>query len=92
MKPVAPTQIRIRLSPEAMAKYQQIPPLARQRLVSLILMAAAERVDLGEVLAMRKVLVNLGTLLNQSLRTSWGLSADGAAASEVVRVLRRLVS
>jgi hypothetical protein len=75
-----------------MAKYKKIPPLARQRLISMILVAEAEKFDLGELLAVRMVLVNLGTLLNQSLRTSWGQTSDGVAASELVGVLRRLVS
>jgi hypothetical protein len=92
MNAAASTQLRIRLSSEAMAKYKSIPPLARQRLVSMILVAEAEQVDLKELLGLRKVLVNLGTLINQSLRTTWGQTTDGAAASELVRVLRRLVS
>jgi hypothetical protein len=57
----------------------------------MILAAEAERIDLKELLALRPTLVNLGTLLNQSLRTSWGQSVDGATADELVRVLGRLV-
>jgi hypothetical protein len=82
----APTQLRIRLTPEAMSRYKNVPPLARLRVVSFILNTHAEGIDLGELLAMRKVLVNLGNLLNQSLKTSWGKSTDAAAAIEVVRV------
>jgi hypothetical protein len=92
MTTASPTQLRIRITPQAMVKYRDLPPLARQRVVSMILSAEAERVDLNELLAMRKVLVNLGTLLNQSLRTSWGQATDGTAAADLVGVLRRVVS
>jgi hypothetical protein len=90
MNATAPTQLRIRLTPEAMRKYKDIPPLARLRVVSFVLQSHAEGIDLRELLAIRKVLINLGILLNQSLKTSWGKSTDGAAASDVVRVWKGL--
>jgi len=58
----------------------------------LVLAAHAEGIDLVELLALRKVLINLGTLLNQSLKTTWGQTTDAAAAGEVVRLLRRLTA
>ena len=90
MSTPAPNQLRIRLTPEAQSRFKDIPPLARLRVVSFILNSHAEGIDLGKLLAMRKVLINLGNLLNQSLKTSWGKSTDAAATSEVVRVWKML--
>jgi hypothetical protein len=92
MNAPTPTQLRIRLTPEAMSKYKDIPPLARLRVISFLLNAHAKDINLGELLAMRRVLVNLGNLLNQSLKTSWGKSTDAAAASEVVMLLKGLTT
>jgi len=88
MNTTAPTQLRIRLTPDALRRYRHIPPLARQRVVAFVLSSHANEIDLVELLAMRKVLINLGNLINQSLKTSWGKSTDAAAASEVVRLMK----
>jgi hypothetical protein len=92
MKTNGSSQLRIRLSPAAAKHYADIPPLARSRVISFILNMHAAKVDPAELLSSRHVLVNLGTLLNQSLRTSWGKSSDAQAASELVRVLKGLTS
>jgi len=80
-------QLRIRLSPGVAARFEALPPLARARAVSMLLGAQSEGVDLPTLLQLRGELARLGTLLNQSLKTSWGRSTDAQAASEVVRIL-----
>ena len=80
-------QLRIRLSPGAAARLQELPPIARSRVVSMLLGAQAEGVDLPALLGMRSELTRLGTLLNQSLRTSWGSSTDSLAAERIIKML-----
>ena len=84
-------QLRIRVSPQIAAQFEGLPPRARGQAVSLVLGAWAGGLDLRELLKLRQVLVNAGNLLNQSLRTSWGKSADAEAAAQLVRLLRRVV-
>jgi len=81
------TQLRISLSPGAAARLQKLPPIARSRVVSMLLGAQAEGVDLPALLGMRSELTRLGNLLNQSLRTSWGSSTDALAAERVIKIL-----
>jgi hypothetical protein len=82
-------QLRIRITDEAGKVYLDLPPLARGRAVSMILLWAARRINLVALLHLRGELVRLGTLLNQSLRTSWGRSCDGEAARKIVKILER---
>jgi hypothetical protein len=91
MKPITNTQLRIRLSPNATQRYAALPPVARMRVVSLILNAAAMKVDLNDLLSLRRPLVNTGNLLNQSLRLSKGPTANSEATSTVVAALKGLV-
>lgn len=81
------TQMRIRVSPGVARKLSTLSPRARCRAVSMMVAAAMEGVDLGELLAMRKELTSLGNLLNQSLRASWGAAADREALRAVVTKL-----
>jgi hypothetical protein len=84
-------QLRIRLSPQIAAQFEALPPRARGQAVSLVLAAWVSGLDLGELVKIRRVVVNTGNLLNQSLRTSWGRTVDAEAATQLVRLLRRVV-
>jgi len=85
-------QLRIRVSPQVAEQFEALPPRARGQAASLVLGAWASGLDLGELTKIRQVVVNTGNLLNQSLRTSWGRSVDAEAATQLVRLLRRVVS
>jgi hypothetical protein len=85
-------QLRIRLGNEAWQQFHALPPRARGQAVSLILGAWGLGVNLRELLAVRQDVARASNLMNQSLKTSWGKSADGVAASEMVRVFRRVLS
>lgn len=84
-------QLRIRVTHQIAAQFEALPPRARGQAVSLILGARASGLDLQELLKLRQVVVNTSNLLNQSLRTSWGRTVDAEAATELVRLLRRVV-
>jgi hypothetical protein len=81
------TQMRIRVSPDVARRLLALSPRARCRAVSMMVGAAMEGVDLGELLAMRKELSSLGNLLNQSLRASGGAAVDREALRAVVTKL-----
>ena len=57
----------------------------------MMISATMENLDLGELLAMRREMVALGNLLNQSLRLSWGGSVDESALRGVVEKLGGLL-
>ena len=71
--------------------FEDIPPLARSKVVAMVLADAAGHVDLLSLLELRKTLLNLGALLNQSLATSWGKNCDAQAASNIVKILREYI-
>jgi len=89
--PTASKQLRIRTSEDVAVRLLTLSPRARSRAVSLMVAAALERVDLAVLLEMRRELVSLGNLLNQSLRLSWGTAVDRDALREVVLKLGRLL-
>jgi hypothetical protein len=84
------TQLRISILPEAAAYYRTIPRTLQKRVISTILAAHAMKIDLNALLETRKVLVTCGSLLNQSLRTSWGKAVDHKALDEALRIIRGL--
>jgi len=84
------TQVRLRLPREIASGLRVLPVSARHRAVAIMLRAQMEKIDLGALVAMRGELVALGTLLNQSLRTSWGQETDREAAETVVTKLHGL--
>jgi hypothetical protein len=89
--PTTSKQLRIRTSEDVAVRLLTLSPRARSRAVSLMVAAALERVDLAVLLEMRRELVSLGNLLNQSLRLSWGTAVDRDALREVVLKLGRLL-
>jgi hypothetical protein len=85
-------QLRIRLTEGVWRQFHDLPPRARGQAVSLILGAWGLGVNLRELLRVRQDVARASNLMNQSLRTSWGKSADGVAASEMVRLFRRALT
>ena len=84
-------QIRIRLTDQTARRLLTLSPRARCRAASLMISATMDNIDLDELLAMRRELVALGNLLNQSLRLSWGASVDESALRGVVKKLGGLL-
>jgi hypothetical protein len=82
-------QLRIRLPKSQAAMWLALPPSVRSKAVAMVL-GAVGNVNLAELASVRRELVNLGTLLNQSLRVSGGRSVDDDALKACVELLSRL--
>ena len=82
-------QLRVRLPRSQAARWLALPPPVRAKAVALV-MATAGNIDLAELAAMRRELINLGTLINQSLKLSHGSTINEAALNECVSLLSRL--
>jgi len=61
-------RLRIRITDEAGERLAALRPVLRSQVVAMMLEAHGLGVDLAELLATRRELVRLGTLINQSLR------------------------
>jgi hypothetical protein len=85
------TQIRVRLPGINASKWLELPPSSRAKAVAVVLNAWGE-IDLKELVAMRRELVNLGTLLNQSLAVSYGQGVDEKSLSQCVGLLKKLTN
>lgn len=72
------------------ARWLQLRPGVRAKAVALVLTAAAERVDLGELVTIRSDLRDLAAVLNLALRASGGLAHDHFALAEIIARLDRL--
>lgn len=83
------TQIRVRLPQSQAQKWMTLPPTSRAKAVALVLNAAGE-INLAELVKYRRELVNLGTLLNQSLAASHGHRVDEATLGQCVSLLKKL--
>jgi hypothetical protein len=83
-------QLRLRLPSDIVTQLRGVPIPVRNQLVALMLRAQIHKIDLPELIAMRKELVSLGTLINQSLRSSWGRETHREAAKAVVVKLQTL--
>lgn len=83
-------QVRLRLPREIASGLRVLPVSARHQAVGIMLRAQMEKIDLTALVAMRGELASLGTLINQSLRTSWGQETDREAAETVVARLKGL--
>jgi hypothetical protein len=82
-------QIRIRLPGEEAVRYLALPPRERSIAVAMIL-RSVDGIDLKTLVVMRNELVNLGTLINQSLRVSQGKSVNEIALTDAVKLLKTL--
>lgn len=83
------TQIRVRLPSSQAQKWLVLPPSSRAKAVAMILNAAGE-LNLAELVKYRRELVNLGTLLNQSLEASHGQQVDEITLGQCVALLKKL--
>ena len=84
-------RIRIRIPDDVGSRLAALLPTLRAHVVATVLGAHTKGVDLAELLGTRRELVRLGTLLNQSLRTSRGLMADPAAVERAAEIVSALV-
>jgi len=80
-------RIRIRINDDMGERLASLRPVLRGQVVATVLEAHAAGVDLAELLAVRRELARLGTLLNQSLRVSRGLLPDAAAVQEAASLI-----
>jgi len=80
-------RIRIRINQELGERLATLRPVLRGQVVATVLEAHAAEVDLAELLAARRELVRLGTLINQSLRASRGSLPDAAAVQEAADII-----
>ena len=83
-------RIRIRLQNEMGERLAGLRPVLRGQVVATVLEAHAAGVDLAELLAVRRELVRVGTLLNQSLRASRGALPDAAAVRDAAQIITAL--
>ena len=83
-------QLRVRLPRDEAEKWLTLPPTSRAKAVALVLRSAGN-IDLKRLVGMRRELVNLATLLGQSLEASCGQTVDGNALNECVRLIKQLV-
>jgi len=82
-------QLRIRLPKSQAAMWLALPPSVRSKAVAMVL-GSVGSVNLAELASMRREMVNLGTLLNQSLCVSRGRSVNDDALKACVSLLSRL--
>ena len=82
-------QLRIRLPKSQAAMWLALPPSVRSKAVAMVL-GTVGNVNLAELASMRREMVNLGTLLNQSLCVSHGRSVDDNALKACVALLARI--
>jgi hypothetical protein len=82
-------QLRVRLPKAKAALWLALPPSVRAKAVAMV-MGAVGDINLVELAAMRRELVNLGTLMNQSLCVSHGRSVDDDALKACVALLSRI--
>ena len=85
------TQIRVRLPNNQAQRWLDLPPTYRAKAVAMVLNAAGE-IDLNQLAKQRRELVNLGTLLNQSLANSHGSSVNEKALVQCVDLLKKLTA
>ena len=84
-------RIRIRLTEEMGNRLAGLRPVLRGQVVATILESHGRGVELAELLAMRRELARLGTLINLSLRTSRGVLTDAAAVQKAAAIIAALV-
>jgi len=84
-------RIRIRLTEEMGQRLAGLRPVLRGQVVATILESHGLGVELAELLAMRRELARLGTLINLSLRTSRGVLTDAASVQKAAAILAALV-
>lgn len=83
-------QLRVRLPANHASQWLLLPPTVRSKAIA-ILLSSANKIDLLELVNMRRELSNLGNLLNQSLSISRGQTVDEAALNSCIKLLSSLL-
>ena len=83
-------QVRLRLTPTLATQLHALPHRARAEAVALTLNASLAGIDVARLLGYRQQLVNLGNLINQSLRVSRGQLVNLVALQQAMAVLKQL--
>ena len=83
-------RIRIRIDDEIADRLADLRPVLRSRVISTILAAHTNRVDLAALLAIRQELKRLGTLINHTLRISSGTVSDLDAVRSAANIINSL--
>jgi hypothetical protein len=83
-------QLRLRLPSDIVTHLRGVPIPVRNQLVAVMLRAQIHKIDLPALIALRTELASLGSLINQSLRSSWGRETHREAVTAVVVELQKL--
>jgi len=83
-------RLRIRIPDQAGERLAVLRPVLRAQVVATVLESHSNGIDLAELLAMRRELSRLGTLINQSLRVSRGVLTNTAAVEKAAAILTAL--
>ena len=83
-------QVRLRLTPAVATQLAELPHTTRAEVVALLVNAGLNGIDATCLVGQRQELVNLGRLLNQSLRVIRGHAFDVASAYRAVAILNSL--
>jgi len=84
-------QVRLRLGQHAATQLRELPARVRSEVVTLTVNAALAGVPVAQLVGYRQQLVNLGNLINQSLRASRGRVADVVAVERAADVISKLI-
>lgn len=83
-------QIRLRLTPSAAEQLAGLHYTVRAEIVALLVTTGLMDVDPAQLVGARQELVNLGRLLNQSLRVACGTAFDVSVAQRAVSIINAL--
>jgi hypothetical protein len=83
-------RLRIRIPNDVGERLAGLRPVLRGQVVATMIEAHALGVDLGQLLATRRELAHLGTMLNQTLRRSRGVLTDAATVQEAAGIIAGL--
>ena len=84
-------QVRLRLGQNAATQLRELPARVRSEVVTLTVNAALAGVPVVQLVGYRQQLVNLGNLINQSLRVSRGQSVNVEAVKQAAEVIQKLI-
>lgn len=83
-------RIRITIDDETGKRLAALRPVLRAKVTSIIVAAAAERINLEALLEARRDLVRLGVLINTSLRVSRATATDWDSVREAAAIIHSL--
>ncbi len=82
--------LRIRLPRVDAKKWLELPPTSRAKAVALVLRSAG-KIDLNQLVGMRRELVNLATLLDQSLEATSFETVNENVLYECAALIKELI-